>query len=56
MVLVVENPPAMQEIWVRSLGPEEYMAIHSRFLAKRIPCESILAGYSPWGHERGRHD
>ena len=37
----VNNPPAMQEIRVRSLGwedpLEEGMAIHSRILAWRIP-------------------
>ena len=37
----VENPPAMQETWVRSLGLEdpleESMATHSSILAWRIP-------------------
>ena len=41
MVLVVENPPAMQETWVRSLGGEDplekEMATPSRILAGRIP-------------------
>ena len=37
----VKNPPAMQEIWVRSLGwgdpLEKGMATHSSILAWRIP-------------------
>ena len=39
----VENPPAMQEIWVSSLGwedaLEEGMATHSSILTWRIPME-----------------
>ena len=39
----VKNPPAMQEIWVRSLGwedpLEEGMAAHSSILAWRIPMD-----------------
>ena len=38
---MVENPPAMWEIWVQSLGWEdplkEGMATHSSILAWRIP-------------------
>ena len=38
---MVKNPPAMQEIWVRSLGREdpmeEGMATHCSSLAWRIP-------------------
>ena len=37
----VKNPPAIQEMWVRSLRQkdplEEGMVIHSSFLAGRIP-------------------
>ena len=37
----VKNPPAMQEMWVQSLGPEDpmekEMATHSSVLAWRIP-------------------
>ena len=37
----VKNPPAMQEMWVQSLGPEDplekEMATHSSILAHRIP-------------------
>ena len=43
---LVKNPPAMREIWVRSLGLEEPLekgkATHSSILAWRIL-------YSPWG-------
>ena len=38
---MVQNPPAMQETWVRSLGQEEplekEMATHSSILARKIP-------------------
>ena len=38
---MVKNPPAMQEMWVQSLGwvdpLEEGMAAHSSILAWRIP-------------------
>ena len=38
---VVKNSPAMQEMWVQSLGqedpPEKEMATHSSILAWRIP-------------------
>ena len=38
---MVENPPAMQERWVRSLGQEDplekEMATHSSILAWEIP-------------------
>ena len=40
---LVKNPPAVREIWVRSLGwegpLEEGMATHSTFLAQRIPMD-----------------
>ena len=39
---MVENPPAVQETWVRSLGREDAlekgMTTHSSVLAWRIPC------------------
>ena len=39
---MVENPPVMQETWVRSLGWEDAlekgMITHSSVLAWRIPC------------------
>ena len=45
---MVKNPPAMQEIWVQSLGwedpLEEEMATHS----------NILVWKTPWTEEHGR--
>ena len=47
----VENLPAMQETWVRSLGwddpLEKGMATHSSILALRIPCIKSLMVYGP---------
>jgi len=44
---MVKNPPAIQEIWVQSLGQEdpleEGMATHSSMLAWRIPIDSLGA-------------
>ena len=49
MALVVKNPPAMWETWVRSLGWEDPLkmgkAPHSSILAWRIPWTS------PWGRK-----
>ena len=43
MARVIKNPPAVQEIWIRSLGWEdclkEGMATHSSILAWRIPMD-----------------
>ena len=51
---VVKNLPAMQEMWVWSLGREDplenKMATHSSILAYKIHEERSLVGYSPWGH------
>ena len=51
----VKNPPAMQEIWVRSLGwedpLEEGVATHSSILSWRIPWTEEPVGYSPQGHK-----
>ena len=51
---VVKNLPAVQEIWVWSVGGEdsleEGMATHSSILAWRVPWQRSLGGYSPWGH------
>ena len=57
---VVKNLPAIQEMWVWSLGREdpleEEMATHSSILVWRIPwTERSLVGYSPWG-QRVRDD
>ena len=49
MALVVKNPPAMWETWVRSLGWKDPLkmgkAPHSSILAWRIPWTS------PWGRK-----
>ena len=49
---LVMNPPAMWEIWLRSLDWEDPLekgkATHSSILAWKIPQRS-LAGYSLWG-------
>ena len=45
MAQLVENPPAMQETWVQSLGQEDplekEMATHSSILAWRIPWATV---------------
>ena len=52
---MVKNPPAMQEMWVRSLGWEDplkkEMATHSIFLPGKSHGQKSLVGYSPWGHK-----
>ena len=50
----MKNSPAMQKMWVGSLGQEDRlekeMATHSRIFAWEIPwTERSLVGYSPWG-------
>ena len=58
--LVVKNPPAMQEIWVRSLGQEvpleEEMATHSSILAWGIPWTEEPGGLQSVGLQRVGHD
>ena len=58
--LVVKNPPAMQEIWVRSLGQEvpleEEMATHSSILAWGIPWTEEPGGLQSMGSQRVGHD
>jgi len=53
---VVENPPANQEMRVRSLGQEDplekEMAIHSSILPREILGHGHLAGCSPWNCKR----
>ena len=52
----VKNPPAMQEIWVRSLGWEDPlekgMATHSSILAWRIPWTEEPGGLQFMGLQR----
>ena len=56
----VKNPPAMQEIWVRSLGwedpLEEGMAAHSSILAWRIPMDRGAWRATVHGLQRVGHD
>ena len=53
---MIKNLPAVQEIWVQSLGQEDLLekgsATHSSILAWRIPMDrrAWLAN-SPWGHK-----
>ena len=61
MAQAVKYPPAMQEIWVRSLDQEDTlkkgMATHSSILAWRIPwTEEPGKLHSPWGQKRTEHD
>ena len=51
-----ENLPAMQEIWVRSLGREDplekEMAIHSSILAWKIPWTEEPSGLQSMGPQQ----
>ena len=56
-----QNPPAMRETWVRSLGweepPEEGMATHSwRFLPGESPWTEEPGGLQSMGLQRAEHD
>ena len=55
MVLVVKNPPAMQEMQVRSLGQEdpleEKVASHSSILAWRISWTEEPGGLQSMGSQ-----
>ena len=58
---MVKNPPAMQEMWVPSLGWEDLLekelATHSSILAREIPwMEEPGRLYSPWGCKRVEDD
>ena len=59
MAQVVKNLPAMQEIWVLSLGGEDPLqnglATHSISLAWRIPWTEEPAGLHSMGSQRVRH-
>ena len=56
---MVKNLPAMQEIWILSLGQEdsleEVMAIHSSVLAWRIPWTEEPGGLQSVGLQRVGH-
>ena len=51
----VKNLPAMQEIWIRSLGwedpPEKGMTTHSNILAWEIPWTEEPVKLHTWGHK-----
>ena len=53
MAQMVKNLPAVQETWVRSLGPEdpleEGMTAHSSILAWRIPWTEESGGLQSMG-------
>ena len=56
---VVKNPPAIQEMWIQSLGQEhplEKEMFFSNILAWEIPWSGKLMGDSPWSRKRVRHD
>ena len=60
MAQMVKNLPAMQEIWVQSLGWEDplekEMATHSSVLAWRTPWTEEPGGLQSMGLHRVRHD
>ena len=60
MAQIVKNLPAMQEIWIPSLGwedpLEEETATHSSILAWRIPWTEELGRLQSTGLHRVGHD
>ena len=56
----IKNPPAMQETWVGSLGPEDPlekgMATHSSILAWEIPRAEEPGRLQSLGSQRAGHD
>ena len=60
MAQMVNNPPAMQETLVQSLGQEDplekEMATHSSTLAWRIPWTEDPGWLQSMGSQRVRHD
>ena len=60
MAQMVNNPPAMQETLVQSLGQEgpleKEMATHSSTLAWRIPWTEDPGWLQSMGSQRVRHD
>ena len=57
---MVNNPPAMQEAWVQSLGQEDPlekgMTTHSSILAWRIPWTEEPGGLQSIGSQRVGHN
>ena len=60
MAKMVKNPPAMEEIWVPSLGQEDSlekgMETHSSIFAWRIPWTEEPGELQSIGSQRVRHD
>ena len=60
MAQTIKNPPAMQEIRVRSLDQEDSLekglATHSSILAWRIPWTEEAGGLQSMGSQRVAHD
>ena len=60
MAQKAKNPPAIQEIWVQSLGWEDPLgkgtATHSSILAWRIPWTEEPDGLQSMGSQRVGHD
>ena len=57
---MVKILPAVQEIWVRSLGQEDPlqkgMATHSSILAGEFHGQRSVVGYKSMGSQRARQD
>ena len=57
---MVKNLPAMQVMWVQSLGQEDSlekgMAAHSSILARRTPWTEEPGGLQSMGLQRIRHN
>ena len=57
---MVKNPPAIQEIWVQSLGREDplerEMATYSSILAWELPWTEESGGLQSMGSQRIGHD
>ena len=60
MAQMIKNLPAVQEIWVQSLGqedpPEKEMATHSNTLAWKSPWMEEPGGLQSMGSQRVGHD
>ena len=57
---MVKNLPAVQEIWVQSLGWEDLLqkelTIQSSILAWRSPCTAVPGGLQSMGSQRVGHN
>ena len=60
MAQTVKNLPAMQEIWIQTLGKENFlekgMATHCSILAWRIPWKEESNRLQSMGSQRVGHD